>query len=482
MRWGLLAGVVAACGGHGPRPGPPPRAVPSAAAVADPEAWRAAVPEPGPAGTLAYPTPSVERSKSGLQVYFAPRAGGTVSLMFVARAGQSDVPPGKSGLAALTARMMSEATRQRDAQGLAEHVEALGTTLWSDVGRDYLSLGLTVLSADVGAGLSVLGEAVRQPRFDAKDYARVQGEWLDGLASERQEPARLASLVGLRAVLGPHLGAPVAGSIADVKRLTVKDLAAFHRAHVVAEDSAVIVVGDVEEASVRALVATAFAGFSGKPWTRPAPPPLPRTDARRWLWVERPGSTQTALFAVQLFPKRGEAGDDARDVWSNVAGGLFTSRLNHNLREEHAYTYGVRSGVVAARDFGLFTVATRVRADATSAALREIDGELAALRGPRPVSPSELTRARADLVQSLGTHLLSAASIADDFSELFVYGLPADHLATFRSRVEGVAPADLVTEAARVDTSRFVVVGVGDATAAGELSPRPETAPQAWTE
>ena len=228
-----LALALAACAS-----GAPPRAAPAQPAqrpaprkTPDPEAWRSGVPAPGSRAKLAYPVPDVQRLDNGLSLWVVRRPAEVVSLSLVVRHGAGAVPKGKSGLAALTARMLTEGTTGRTASALAEAAESLGSSVEHDAGRDYSTVALTTLRADVEEGLSLLAEVVQKPAFSPKELERVRQEWLDGLTAERQAPERLASLAGLRLLLGEPHGAPVGGSVPDVKRLTAKDLAQFHAAH-----------------------------------------------------------------------------------------------------------------------------------------------------------------------------------------------------------------------------------------------------------
>src|SRR5262249_27426099 len=151
------------------------------------------------------------------------------SLSLVFRHGAAACPPGKSGLAALTARMLTEGTKKHPGVKLAEEVEQLGTTLDEDAGRDTSSLSLSALTADVGKAVELLGEVATEPAFAPADFERVQKEWLDNLRAERQTPERLGSLAAMRVLLGAPHGSPVSGSLPDVQKLSVKDIAEFHK-------------------------------------------------------------------------------------------------------------------------------------------------------------------------------------------------------------------------------------------------------------
>lgn len=440
------------------------------------------IPEPGERARISFPEVKRDALAGAPTVLFVRRPGGVVSLSVVARGGASAVPPDRSGLAALTARMMTEGTRRHPGASLAEAVESLGAAVEQGATRDAIRVGLTVLRDDLAAGLSLLSEVVETPAFAATELERVRREWLDGLEAERQSPGRVATLAGLRALLGPTLGAPVGGSRAHVRAITRADLVRLHREQFVDGEVAVVIVGDVDEAEARRLVREHFrasgrgrrppppaAAETTPPPTSPAPRPDPASPPRpRVLLVDRPGAVQTALFLGQAFPPRAASGHEAREAMTTAVGGLFTSRLNSNLREEHAYTYGASAQQVATRQLGAFIVLTSVHTEVTADAISAALDELSRARDPalgRPFTADELDRARADLAEGLGATLLDVGDVSARVETLHVHGLPADYFSRYPPLLDALTPADLARESARLDPDSMVVVAVGDAAA-----------------
>jgi len=473
MKRALLLGllVVVGCGGPAPKAEflpqkPSASAAPAPSAPPDPEPWRAERPPAGPSSALQFPVPVVSKLKNGLTVMVARKAVPVASLSLVFRHGGAASPPGKSGLAALTARMLTEGTRKHPGVKLAEEIEQLGTTLDEDAARDSSSLSLSVLSRDLPRALELLGEVVTEPAFAPGDFERVQKEWLDGLRAERQAPERLASLAALAALLGKPHGSPVNGRLGDVQKLSVKDIADFHRKAYGAPDAVLIVVGDVDLGSVQTSAERAFAKLSkteGKLEQPLSPPTAPET--KRVLLVDRPGAVQSALALAKLMPKRTDPGFEQRELLTMLFGGLFTSRLNLNLREEHAYTYGAHAMQLATNYWGAWYLATSVRTDVTADALKETLNELNRLKNPKlgkPLNLAEVGRARADLVQSLGARLEYGARIATTFADLWVHGLPLDYYQHYPALL-GAETADTLTPlASALDLDHWVVVAVGD--------------------
>jgi zinc protease len=405
--------------------------------------------------------------QNGLRVYVVERPNGPLSLSVVIAHGAAGEPSTKSGLASMTISLMAEATKRHHHHALSEMAESLGSTLVGDANRDFVRLSIDTLPDALAEGLTLLKESLTEPAFATDDFERLRKRKLDELRAERQSPTRLASLVGLRLLFGPELGSPVGGCPISVANLQPTDPRKWHERWVAPGTTALFVVGPV-----RADAATLEAKRIFGSWTRPTPhqpraatlPPPP--DSRTLYLVDRPGSVQSAIFAVQPYPRRIQEGYVAREHLDNVLGGLFTSRINQNLREEHAYTYGARTMTVAARDFGLFAVSTSVATEVTVPAIKEILNELTSIRGEKatkPIAEDELKRSRADLVQSLGAHLESSKQLLWDAEQLFVHGLPVDYYANYSHAASSASAAEVARESERLIPERMLFVVVGDA-------------------
>lgn len=447
-----------------PQPEAPP---PTPAAAENPESWRAEIPRAGATSPPEFPTPEVRKLDNGLAVYSLRRRAGTTSILLLVRAGSSGAPEGKSGLAALTTRMLTEGTIRHPGLALAEAVESMGATLGHDTARDHAEVYLEVLPNDLDSALALLAEVVVEPAFRRDDFQRVRKQWLDRLRAERQDPHSLASLVGLRTLLGPRRGAPISGSIPDVESLSLADLRTFHRSAYVPANAALVVVGDVPADTITRSARAAFGKWQGRR-RKPASPAASAepTASSRIVVVDRPDAQQTTFFVGQPFPHRATPGHEVREVLNGIIGGLFTSRLNQNLREKHAYTYGARSVAVATHQWGAFVVLTSVETQVTKPALEQLLAELRETRNAklgRPITEQEVGRAKADLVQSVGASLEHTDSVADVLGNLFVHRLPADYPTTYPKVVSAISQTRVAAEAEdRLTPDRLTIVAVGD--------------------
>jgi zinc protease len=150
-------------------------------------------------------------------------------------------------------------------------------------------------------------------------------------------------------------------------------------------------------------------------------------------------------------------------VLNDILGGLFSSRINLNLREEHGYTYGARTQFIFRRLPGFFTVASGVRTDVTGPAIAEIVKELTRIRDG--VTQEELALAKDAEVRSLPAEFETSGRVTSTTSNLFVYDLPLDYYAGAQRRFTSVTAAQVTAAAKKYITPETVrVVVVGDRT------------------
>jgi zinc protease len=276
----------------------------------------------------------------------------------------------------------------------------------------------------------------------------------------------LAAIVGIRALYGTYRGAPVNGGVSDVKKLVLADLKQWHAKYVVPSSAALIAVGPIETENVVKTARHAFENWrAAPPMNQVAEYSTAPRSSNDVIVVDRKGAVQSALFAVQPFPRRLEVGYEARQLLSDILGGLFTSRINMNLREAHAYTYGAHSSVVANRGFGAFVIQTNVRTDATAASLKELIAELSAVsatKASRPIREDELARARADLIHRLGARLEQNRYLLNDIETIFIQGLNVNYYANLPLIYSQLTSTEVAKQALLISPDNYTIVIVGD--------------------
>jgi zinc protease len=427
---------------------------------------RSAPPPIGPAPDLDLPAIVERRLGNGVPVWVASMHDvPVVQVSLVIRAGSSEDPPERPGVASFTAAMIDEGAGTRDALELADAIEYLGASLVTGSSYDATTVRLGVPVARLVQALPVMADVVQRPTFADVELERLRRQRLTSLLQARDNPAAIAATGFPRVLYGAEhrYGTPEMGTVLGNERITVGDLRAFHRAHYRPENTLVIVVGDITADRAVSLLEPAFGAWtaagSGAP--RAALPPAPQPQSRRVYLVNRPGSAQSEVRIGWIGVARDTDDFFPIQVLNTVLGGAFTSRLNQNLREKHGYTYGARSGFAMRRFPGPFVASAAVQTDKTAEALTEFFRELDAIR--QPVSDDELERAKNFLALGMPAEFETTGQLSARLQELAIFDLPRTWFDEYVDRVRAVTAADVHRVAQLyIQPDRFVVLVVGD--------------------
>jgi zinc protease len=258
-------------------------------------------------------------------------------------------------------------------------------------------------------------------------------------------------------IYGPQhaYGIPFTGSGTEQSNLDIArdDLERFHRDWLRPDNATLFVVGDTTLAEVLPLLEASFGD-----WKAPRSP-LPRKrieevalpEAGRLLLVDKPGSPQSLILAAHVAPPTGVENNIAIETMNDVIGGVYSARVNQNLRVDKQWSYGAFTLLADARGQRPFLVYAPVQTDRTADAVAELLEEFRQILGAKPATRDERDRVVRNSAFSLpGQYetngaVLSALLANDRFGrpDDFVSTLAEQYRATTLDSVQAAAQAVL---------------------------------------
>lgn len=387
-----------------------------------------------------------------------------VTAILVIDAGATTEPRGKEGVADIVSRALTEGTESRSADELITALERLGTSISASADWESSILKMTVMSPNLPDALDLMAEMATKPRFDAASVERIRAERLSEIIQTRSEPSVLADEM-LNAELygdGSRYGTPLGGSEQSVSRITVDDVREYHRGKFNASTGTLILAGDIDKRLARELAGRSFGS-----WLDSGNPPDARHSTttgkkpRQIRVVDRSGAQQSELRMGHIGIPRSVPQYFDIVVMNAVLGGLFSSRINLNLREAHGYTYGASSYFDWRRDAGPFVISSAVQSEVTGAAIAEVMKEIHRIQS-EPIAEEELSLATSYLSGVFPIRYETADAVASGLASLVIFGLPDDYFSSYRPNILGVT-TDRVQRAAqaflRSDELSIVVAG-----------------------
>jgi len=462
----ITAWLCAACVALGascvpPAPSPPPAsparlapvAVPTASATAPATEWtptpddpfRQQPPSPGAESPWSAPIPEQSTLSNGMTLLVVPRPKLPITVIYLSTRRGADTEP-LSGLGSFAGEMLSQGTTNRTALQLSDELENLGAEHQSWMDWDSGNLWVKVLAQ----------------HFDKAEVERLRSQRLAAISQQADVPEIILRNSIARATYRGHpYGQSQLGTAESVAKITPEMIRSYHAARFTPDQMIAVVVGDVTRQTAADRLEKAFAGW--KPKTRAAPAvPAPPAVRREIILVDRPDAPQANIALAGVGVARTTRDFDALLVANTILGGMFSSRLNMNLREKHAWTYGARSNFDMRHGAGPFTAGAAVDTPNAVAAIREILGEFDRFSKGQ-VTDDELTLAKGTLIKSLPGRFESNGSTAGSIAWLGIYGLSLDEYRTRPDRVQKVTAADVQKMArAYFDPGKMRIIVVGD--------------------
>lgn len=405
----------------------------------------------------------------GVDVTLVERKGTQlIETVIAIPAGEADVQPAKSGLSEGVAAMLSEGSVNRPGTTWVQAMEAVGANFKIVAGSDTTLVTMGVLSQNHAEASSLLFDALLRPQFEERTWVRVRAERLAALEQKKNEPAFVAERVLRASLFGaqePYGRSPL-GNPGAVANLGTSDLRAFHRSFYAPKQWKIVLAGDFvpSQAVAERLLSSLQQGASAQtsaPPVRPVRTP-PKTQ-RGVVLVDKKGAPQSEIRFATVVPGAMDPDRGTLDVANVLWGGMFTSRLNQNLRETHGYTYGIRSQFVRMDGVGVWAAGAAVRSDVTAESVVEIRKEALRLVN-EPCSMEELARSRNATIQRLTQLSERTAGLAQLFATFSRNRLPPDEWTRMVGAAQTVTTAKLLEATRlRLRPAEATIVIVGDA-------------------
>ena len=347
---------------------------------------------------------------------------------------------------------MSFATLRPNNAGMSRRAAPLSSTI--ENGRWVLRLSSSNVAPWAKKPLSLYSK-VRASRSDASD---LRSDW------RKDHPNAIATNVFAKVLYGDDHPYGRVMSERTVKAITRSDVMAFANAYFKPGRAVITVSGDIDPATARRVVEKALAAWpAGGERPTFAYGPVPAPKARTIYLVDKPKAAQSVFQFGEPGPARNTPDYFPIQVMNRLLGGMFQSRLNHDIREVKGYSYGVNSRFDFWRGPGAFRAGGSIVSAKSDSALIGFMTHFRGVQGAMPFTDDEVTVGKESLIQSLPSQFSTVNGIAAAISTLYTQDLPETYFADFAAKVNAVTRDDLVRVARQyIDVDHMNLVIVGD--------------------
>lgn len=388
-----------------------------------------------------------------------------VSVRVTVKGGSEADPAGLEGSASVLTELLTQGTKTRTREQIAEAVDTLGAQLSARSGRGTIAVDMEFLAKDADKALAILGDVLLNPTFPEEEFRRLVARRLDRVKAAKDQ-AQFAVVQHYMAFYygkeHPY-GRPEGGDEVSLPKLNRAALESYYKQMFVGRNMIVTVAGDIDPASMKQKVQAMLGGVpSGTAYTWKKVPPVKASESSRLLLVDKPDATQTYFIIGQPGIERTNADRTALTLVNTLFGGRFTSMLNDALRVDSGLTYGARSEVERDRLPGSIFISTFTKNEATEQAIDLALKQIEKLR-TQGINAEQLQSAKAYVKGLYPTQQLETSDqLADVLTDFELYGLNRGEVDDFISRVDAVSleQANAVAKKYYRDTGLvFVLVG-----------------------
>ncbi|MDX9940733.1 MAG: pitrilysin family protein [Bacteroidales bacterium] len=419
-------------------------------------------PQPGPAPVIQLGDFETFKLRNGLQVIVVENHKVPV-VSFQLSLNIDPVMEGNAkGYVDMAGTLMSEGTKTRSKQQIAEEIDFIGGNISTFSTGMYASS----LKRHQETLLGLMSDILLNPTFPEAELQRNITQSKSALEVSRNEGNFIAGNVSRVAAYGtdhPYGEITTPESLDNINRdLLVNYYQTYWKPNV----AYLVVVGDINKKEAKKLAKKYFGKWKkGNVPEMNYPTPV-APEGNRVAMGNRSGAVQSMVYVtypVAFTPGNPDA-IKASVMNSILGGGVFSGRLMQNLREDKGYTYGARSNLSTDELIGRFTASTEVRNSVTDSTVVEILGEMRRLVN-EPVTEESLQLVKNFMSGSFARSLESPRTIANFALNIQRYNLPEDYYARYLENLEAVTVADVQAMAAKYlkpNNANIVVAGNRD--------------------
>ena len=424
-------------------------------------------PTPGPAPVINIADPANFTLPNGLKVFVVtnsklPQVSATLTIE------RDPILEGdKAGMVNMAGQLMRSGTTKMKKVQLDEAIDFLGGSIAS--GSTFVAANS--LTTNFPKLVELMADVALRPAFPADELENIRTQTLSGIKSSQDRPEAISSNVSNVLMFGKNNPYGEIETEATVKKVEVADVKTYYNTYWKPNIAYLVFVGDISLTQAKKLATQYFGGWAKGNVPKHNYAPIVAPNKTYIAIVDRPSAAQTVISIntpVNLKPGAPDA--IAASLTNTILGGGFSSRLNQNLREKHAFTYGASSSLRLDKLVGSFDAGSSGRTEKVDSAIAEYMYELKRIGTTTPAD-SEITSIKNYMSGGFARRLEDPGTIASYALNIARYNLPKDYYRNYLTNLNAVS-AEKIKQTGNqyISSQPMIITLVGNAKGMGDLS------------
>ncbi|HZS98904.1 MAG TPA: insulinase family protein [Terriglobales bacterium] len=352
------------------------------------------------------------------------------------RGGSQLEPSAKLGLVDLYGEVWrTGGTKTQTGDQLDDYLEARAAKVETGGGGDSTSIGWSCLKADYDDVFKIVLDLLHNPDFRADKLELAQSQFEESIARRNDNPSSIAARESIKLAYGsdsPYARQPEYATILAVKR---DDLLSWHKQYVQPNNMIVGISGDFDSAAMEAKLKAAFASW-------PKGPAAPKTKIEihpakpGYYLVSKDDVNQSNVRMVASGTDRRNPDYFAIEVFNEVMGGGFSSRLVQDIRTRLGLAYSVGGGIGTSFDHpGVTRFVLGTKSESTVQAVQAVFTDVDDLQ-KKPITDDEIKRAKDSILNSFIFNFDTPDKVLHERMAYEFYGYPLNFLEQYHAGIE----------------------------------------------
>jgi zinc protease len=425
---------------------------------------RSVMPKIGQDPEVTIPTPWKASLSDGMKIWgIAQNELPLVQYSIVIDGGHMLDKVEKAGVANLVASMMNEGTKNKTPEQLEDAIGLLGASIRVTSSNEDISVEVSSMTKNFEKTLALVQEILLEPRWDAEAFALAKSRIINTLKRNAASPDYLASSTLNKLMFGDNiLATDATGTEASVSSITIDDLKDYYNKYLSPSIAKFLVVGNVDQSRVKAALSGLNQNWKAKDVVIPEIKVPAAPEKSQIYFVDLPGAKQSVIAIGTPSLPRTDPDFFPATVSNYKLGGSFNGIFNLILREEKGFTYGARSNIFGAKNYGTFIATSRVRTNSTLESVTIFKTEMEKYRKDIPQDYIDFTKS--SLMKSNALRFETLGNLLSMLNTMTAFNLPDDFIKQEEKFIKGLT-IDKTLELANkyIDPAKMYYVVVGDA-------------------
>jgi predicted Zn-dependent peptidase len=301
------------------------------------------------------PKDAYEMDVDGVKVIVQPSGNGIVEIQTVIKGGVQNYTADKAGIESIAMTALTECgTVNHDKNSFKDQLDKVSAAVYGATNKNYSVLRMNCIKSDFDTVWPLYVEALTQPRFDPKEFARIQQDAINELkASESQPDGAIDKYANKVAFAGRPYAIDPQGTVDNIQKLTPGQTAAYYKGLLSRSRMLIVICADLDKSFIESHLKPMLDGIKkGSPFE------FKKSFFRAYQNTFSSESRDLATNYVEGVTSGPEAGSPDYDAFQ-VAMRIFAQRHFLEVRTNNGLSYAPQSWFSAgATSVAKFSVST----------------------------------------------------------------------------------------------------------------------------